>query len=130
MSDKDWKNFLLTCIRVLGAGNWEPYLSSSWCAFTTFSSLEHNVLYFNCGFPNAHECLDSTIADGGVWRQSLAYADLAHIIIPRKFYWESIIDGNFECGYKTQDINLLSHELAIDGIGHRITKQCLEIKLY
>ena len=130
MNDRDWRVCLQTCRRLLGVGDWDSFLSDSWCAFTTFSSLEHGVRYFNCGFPNEMECLDSATADGGVWRQSFKYEDLAHLIVPKTFYWERFVDGAFQSGFKHQDINSLSIELNTLGITHRLTNLILEIKLY
>jgi hypothetical protein len=67
--------------------------------------------------------------DGGVWRQVVRYDDLAHLIVPRKFYWERVSDG-FENGYKTQNIDGLSSELKRLQINHVVNKWVLEIKLY
>jgi hypothetical protein len=130
MTDNDWKLFLQTGRRLLGRGAWDSYFSDSWCAYTTFSSLEHYVNYWNCGFPEEDECLDSRTADGGLWRQSFEYSDLAHIVVPATFYWERYIDGTFQYGQKTQDIGLFSTELNSLGITHRKTDLVLEIKLY
>jgi hypothetical protein len=129
MTNEEWKVTLQTCIKVLGAGDWDPCLSNSWAAFTTFSSLDHGVTYFNCGFPRADDCLDTGTRDGGVWRQAFRYDDLAHLIVPRQFYWERISDG-FENGYKTQNIDRLSAELKRLQINHVVNKWVLEIKLY
>jgi hypothetical protein len=129
MDNNDWKLCLQICRRTLGIGDWDPFLSESWCAFTTYSSLVHGVTYFNCGFPNEDECLDICTVDGGVWRQSFSYNDLAHLIVPKTFYWERTING-FESGYKQQDIKKLSANLKTCGITHRLTDIVLEIKLY
>jgi hypothetical protein len=129
MNDQSWKLCLQTCRRVLGVGDWDAYLSESWCAFTTHSSLTHGAYYFNCGFPAESECLDTRTADGGVWRQSFLYDDLAHLVVPKTFYWERTNEG-FQSGYKEQDIHLLSSELKKLGIQHRLTDLLLEIKLY
>ena len=130
MNDISWKLFLQTCRRLLGRGDWNPFLSDSWCAFTTFSSLMHGVHYWNCGFPDENECLDSHIVDGGLWRQSFEYKDLAHLIIPASFYWEEFVDGVFQSGTKSQNLDLLSKELIKLDIDHRKTDLILEIKLY
>jgi hypothetical protein len=129
MDDKQWKVCLQTCRRILGRGDWDAYLSESWCAFTTFSSLEHGVHYFNCGFPAEDDCLDTCTKDGGVWRQSFEYSDLAHLIVPKTFYWERSVNG-FQSGYKQQDIKRLSTEFKKIGIEHRLTDLVFEIKLY
>lgn len=130
MTDNDWKLFLQTCRRLLGKGAWEPYVSDSWCAYTTFSSLEQNVYYWNVGFPEEADCLDTQTRDGSLWRQEFDYSDLAHIVVPATFYWERYVDSVFYYGNKSQDINLLSKELEKLGISHRKTDLILEIKLY
>ena len=130
MNDILWRQFLIRCRQILGEGASDPFLSSSWCAYTTFSSLEHGVYYFNSGFPAEEDCGVSGTADGSIWRQSIAYADLAHIVIPAVFYWEKVGNGSFTSGYKKQDLGRLSAGLIQDGIQHRITEKLLEIKLY
>lgn len=59
------------------------------------------------------------------WRRRLA-----HMIIPRSFYWEANVDGRFERGLRSQDIDELSSRLAAAGFQHRLTDLILEIKLY
>jgi hypothetical protein len=129
MNNAEWRRTLENCVAVLGPGDWDPYRSVSWAAFTTFSALEHGVTYFNCGFPNAEDLLDTGTRDGGVWGQPFRYEDLAHLIVPRKFYWERILDG-FENGYKSQNVDALSVELKKHKIDHTVSKWALEIKLY
>ncbi|MBC5768344.1 hypothetical protein [Ramlibacter albus] len=92
--------------------------------------MEHGVRYFNCGFPGEAELLESGTIDGGTWRQAIEYADLAHLVVPRKFYWERVVDGDFQSGYKEQDIDLLSARLTEQNIVHSITDLVLEIKLF
>lgn len=130
MNDILWRKFLIHCRQVLGEGASDPFLSRSWCAYTTFSSLEHGVYYFNSGFPDVEDCHGAGTADGSIWRQSISYGDLAHVVIPAVFYWEKIVNGSFTCGYKEQDLTLLSAALKQDGIQHRVTEKVLEIKLY
>lgn len=129
MTNEEWKLTLLTCSDFLGWGDSDPYLSNSWAAVTTFSSLEHGVTYFNCGFPRVEDYLDTGTRDGGVWRQVFRYDDLAHLIVPRKFYWERTLHG-FESGFKSQDIDGLSAQLRQLKISHFVNKWVLEIKLY
>jgi hypothetical protein len=130
MNNCDWKKCIKTCRRFLGKGSWDPFLSDSWCAFTTFSSLRKGIHYWACGLPDESECLDIQTADGGLWRQSFKYNDLAHLIIPVEFYWEKIDQHGFKCGKKHQNITALSSELDRLGIVHRLTDIVLEIKLY
>jgi len=88
------------------------------------------VYYFNSGFPEEKDCGDRAIADGSVWRQSIAYSDLAHIVIPAVFYWETGTDAGFACGYKEQDLQALAASLEQYEIPHRLTEKVLELKLY
>ena len=126
----DWKLFLSLCREVLGKGYSIPYFSESWCSYTTFTSLEHNIHYWSNGLPDFVELLEDRTQDGGLWRQEFFYADLAHIILPRKFYWEYFIDGHFTSGYKLQDINLLARTLERHSLKYRKTDLILEVKLY
>jgi hypothetical protein len=87
------------------------------------------VHYFGCGFPDESECLEDGTKDGGVWRQSFKYSDLAHLVVPKTFYWERTVNG-FQCGYKEQDIQRLSAELHTLQIPHRLTELLIEIKEY
>lgn len=130
MTDLEWRTFLLAGRRVCGQGSWDAALSTSWCAFTTFSSLRHGIHYLNCGFPEAEDCLESEVRDGGTWRQCFKYADLAHIAVPATFYWERVQDGQFESGSKHQDLQRLAAELDKSGIPYRRTDLMLEVKLY
>ncbi|WP_243374120.1 hypothetical protein [Geotalea sp. SG265] len=130
MDDDKWRQTLQCCRRILGRGSWNPHLSESWCAYTTFSSLEHGIHYWSCGFPEEDECLDDKTVDGGLWSQSFHYQDLAHLVVPAKFYWEEYIDGKFEFGFKNQKITELSEELKKLKVPHRLTDLVLEIKLY
>lgn len=129
MDNVKWRNFFLISRRILGEGDCDPSLSTSWCAYTTFTSLQHGVYYFNSGFPEAEFFMDLSIADGSAWRQAVAYDDLAHIVVPGVFYWEKVSNG-FTSGYKYQNIIALSDELTSHGIKHQLTDQLLEIKLY
>ena len=130
MKDNDWKVFFQTGRRILGAGALDAYLSDSWCAFTTFSSIKHGAVYFNCGFPQVTDCLDTCVRGGGTWRREFEYSDLAHIVVPATFYWEWYLDRGFRHGNKHQDITRFSKELRKLGIKHRKTDLVLEIKLY
>ena len=71
-------------------------------------------------------CLRQARLTGGTWTQSFAYSDLAHLIIPARFYWEtSSTEAGFQSGYKPQDIAKL-----LDELSHRLSERVLEIKLY
>jgi hypothetical protein len=76
------------------------------------------------------EVLDTHTADGGVWGQPFPFSDLAHFIVPREFYWESIGGPGFVQGKKDQNIEKLSQALKAAGVPHRLTELVLEIKCF
>lgn len=65
-----------------------------------------------------------------MWGQPFLYGDLAHLVVPRAFFWQTGSNEPFANGMKDQDLALLSSELTTAGIPHRITDLVLEIKLY
>jgi len=130
MEDANWRACLQACRRVLGKGAWDPSVSESWCAFTTFSSLRHGVHYWACGFPDETELLESETLDGGLWRQAFRYEDLAHLIVPATFYWETRLGGSFRSGYKNQDLASLTGQFEGLQLPYRATELIVEIKLY
>ena len=130
MSDGNWKMFFLICADILGPGDSLPFLSKSWCSWTTFSRLTNDAGYWQSGLPNYPDIGDGWIVDGGVWGQPFAYADIAHIVVPRQFCWERISGDEFDHGLKKQDIDALSSELDTQAIAHRKTDLILEMKFY
>jgi len=129
MTDVEWQSFFQICASTLGIGRPDIASSQSWCAWTTFSKLVDDVLYWKRGLPNPDDIADSHIKDGGVWGQPFFYQDIAHIIIPRVFDSEYVGSG-WRYGTKAQDIDLLSNALTAARIAHRKTELILEIKLY
>jgi hypothetical protein len=131
MRNDQWKKFFLACREVLGQGAHNSRLSESWCAWTTFRALEFGgIHYWTCGIPDYSEILDTQIEDGGLWSQPFDYDDIAHIIVPKTFYWETEGDPEFRNGTKKQNLLALSERLNHESIEHRITDLVLEIKLY
>ena len=130
MSDLDWFNFFSSCNEVLGKGSRVAQHSESWCSWTTFDRLQEDCFYWQSGLPNKGEFDHKYIKDGGVWGQPFSYSEIAHIIIPARFYWESFPGKGWECGHKYQDIRLLSDHLASLSVPHRLTDIVLEVKLY
>lgn len=105
--------------------------SESWCAWTTFSSLDQELTYWARGLPEESELLVDQTMDGGLWAQSFFYADLAHLIIPRQFSWERFTDdGRFQQGAKQQNILRLSDELNALVLQHGLTERVLEVNLF
>jgi len=130
MSDPDWQSFFLVCADFLGAGSARAAHSNSWCAWTTFRRLNEDAGYWTSGLPNRHDIADSYIKDGGVWGQPFLYSDLAHIIVPRQFCWQTEPGAAFSSGTRRQDLDGLSSKLSKAGIDHRLTSLVLEIKLF
>jgi len=130
MNNRDWKMFFLTCADVLGPGDSLPFRSESWCSWTTFSRLRSDAGYWQRGLPGRADISEEWIGDGGVWGQPFAYADIAHIIIPREFHWQKISQGALDEGVRQQDIDVLSSELDKHAIVHRKTDLVLEMKFY
>jgi hypothetical protein len=130
MEDRHWQAFFTTAVEVLGSGDLLPGKTPSWCSWTTFTRLAIDAGYWTHGLPRREDILETYIADGGIWGQPFSYADLAHIIVPREFYWESKIGPGWECGSRLQDIEALSKRLNANDVTHRLTDRLLEIKLY
>ena len=130
MLDSQWRIFFTICERVLGAGSRQTAVSKSWCAWTTFGSLADCVNYWRAGLPSLSDIGERGTNDSGPWGQPFLYQDLAHVIVPREFYWQTVSPGQFTNGTKEQDIQELSRQLSAAGISHRLTDLILEIKLY
>lgn len=130
MNNEEWFSFFKICAENLGAGNLTPSVSNNWCAWTTFTRLSENAGYWTCGLPATTDIHPTHIGDGGVWGQPFHYTELAHIVLPRTFYWETFTNEKFENGFKNQNIEALSKKLSESGILHRVTELVLEIKLY
>lgn len=130
MTNDDWRRFFVIAHGALGPGDWRSSTSTSWCAYTTFGSLKKGAVYYNAGIPFPFELGISSLKDGGTWREPISYKDLAHVVIPRSFFWETESFENYTNGTRSQDIDGLSRALLEAGIPHRITEIVLEIKLY
>lgn len=129
MTDQQWLVFFKICARILGPGDHRPTERGSWCAWTTFASLQEQLHYWSAGLPRESELGATGVADGGTWGQPFSYQDIAHIVIPREVYWE-VAAPDFTHGSKLQDIQRLSSELDAARLQHRLTELVLEVKLY
>lgn len=129
MNDGEWRGFFLAAARILGPGD-VRHESPSWCSFTTFGRLEEDAGYWTFGLPAGEDIEAGWLRDGGVWGQPFRYRDIAHIILPRSFHWDVVVDGEWRSGVRTQDIRSLSGALRAEAIDHRLTELALEIKLY
>ena len=130
MSDHQVRRFLVACAEVLGKGAPQASESRSWCAWTTYSRLSEDAGYWTSGLPGADELTHDAVRDGGTWGQPFPFRDIAHVIVPKTFYWEKIDDAGFEQGTREQNIAALSETLTELGIDHRCTSLVLELKLY
>jgi hypothetical protein len=130
MTDSAWLTFFRCSATALGQGHELPEHSDSWCAWTTFNSLRERLHYWTAGLPGVDDLTDIGTADRGPWRQPFLYQDIAHIVLPREFCWETLSGSEFRNGTKRQDLDSLSRALNQAGIGHRCTDIVLEIKLY
>jgi hypothetical protein len=88
------------------------------------------VNYWRAGLPSLSDIGESGTNDSGPWGQPFPYKELAHVIVPRELYWQTVAPGQFASGTKEQDIQELSRQLSAAGISHRLTDLILEIKLY
>ncbi|WP_163832218.1 hypothetical protein [Spartinivicinus ruber] len=130
MNNSDWVKFFTACNEVLGQGSCSSLHSENWCAWTTFGKLQEDCLYWRSGLPNNDELTDTYVKDGGTWGQPFLYSEIAHIIVPSRFYWERPPGKGWECGHREQNIAGLSQALQRLEVQHRITDIILEIKLY
>lgn len=126
----DWYKFLLVATRRMTLNQCAVAGKRSWCAWTTFERLSEDAGYWTAPLPLEAELLVNGTSDGGTWGQPFRYSQLAHLIVPRRFYWEQISDEGFTSGVHVQDIDGLSVELSVEGIAHRLAELTLEVKLY
>lgn len=133
MTNTEWKKFFEIGARILGHGAHLAHLSTTWCAWTIFPALKgaSDLNYWYSGLPNIEDLAETHIKDSpSVWGQPFPYDQLAHIIIPRAFCWDVIIDKKYQSGVKQQNIDQLSDALKVEQIPHRKIDYLLEIKLF
>jgi hypothetical protein len=125
-----WHRFFLSAAEVLGLGHRVARFSESWCSWTTFGRLQDDAGYWTGGIPALPDVFETHIGDGGVWGQPFLFSDLAHVIIPCKFYWETGPGVEYQNGWRIQPVEILSKELRALDVPHRLTDLVLEIKCY
>lgn len=130
MTEKQWYDFFITCSKVLGKGNYLPEKSQTWCSWTTFGRLSQDAGYWTCGLPNIEDIDTYFIKDNGVWMQPFRFSDMAHLIIPKEFFWEKDAPNAYSNGTKKQDISKLVIKLDELDIPYLLSDYCLEIKLF
>lgn len=126
----DWHKFLTVATEHLSLNPCSTHGKRSWCAWTTFERLGADAGYWTAPLPLASELLSENTSDGGTWGQPFRYSQIAHLIIPRRFYWEQISTEGFNSGVHMQDVEGLSERLTAEGIAHRLAELVLEVKLY
>jgi hypothetical protein len=133
MDDETWATFLRTCADVLGvekATRNGPCENGSWCAWTTFDSLQDSVNYWRGPLPTREEIFDSYVGHGANWDQFFNYRQMCHFLVPRTFFWERTAPGTYERGNCIQDLDALAQNLNTLNVPHRLTPLVLEIKLF
>lgn len=126
----DWYKFLSVATRHLSLNPCTAPGKRSWCAWTTFERLSEDAGYWTAPLPLETELLATGTSDGGTWVQPFRYSQIAHLVIPRRFYWEQIAAEGFGSGVHVQDVEGLSERLTSEGLSHRLTELVLEVKLY
>ena len=126
----DWQRFLAIASNHLAFKPCEVPGKWSWCGWTTFERLGEDAGYWTASLPLESELLSEGTSDGGSWGQPFRYTQLAHVLVPRRFYWEEISAEGFNSGVHEQDVQGLSDLLAAEGIFHRLNEYVLEVKLY
>ncbi len=133
MDDSKWAAFLRACADVLSVERSDkvaPSENGTWCAWTTFDTLESDLNYWRGPLPTKDEIFDSYVGHGKNWSQYFFYRDFCHFLVPRTFFWERASLGNYERGDVKQDIDALSRRLNELDVPHRLTPIILEIKLF
>jgi hypothetical protein len=129
MNTTDWIKFFDLCNQVLGEGDYSLYHSKNWCSWTTFKRVTSDALYWARGLPKEGEYGEHGVNDGGNWGQPFPYTSIAHLIIPRRFEFCDMYQGQFVHKQTEQEIDRLSVLLHEHGIEHVISEWALELRL-
>lgn len=118
------------------SAEWTPLRCSA--TFTTYDALEYDAQYWRDELPLEEDLLDNYVRDSA-WASlgPVAYEDIAHILIPRRFGQEIYESQGprkpprfVDQWTHEQDLNGLSELFAKDNIAHYLTAQVLEIKRF
>lgn len=126
----NWQIFLKISAEHLNLNPCRINSKKTWCAWTTSERLGSDAGYWTAPIPLKSELLLENTSDGGTWGQPFHCCQLAHLIIPRRFSWETISDKKFDWGVHEQNIEGLSERLTVEGVPHRLSEYVLEVKLY
>lgn len=128
MPTKNWKLIFTLCHQTLVANN-SNNAKDSYCAWTTFDRLESAVHYWDGRLPAMADIQDNHIAEG-FWSQPFLYESLAHLIIPKKVFWEKVTKTDYSQGEFLQDVETLAQEFDKHKISYLLSNYWLEIKLF
>jgi hypothetical protein len=129
MHTQEWIRFFDLCNELLGEGSHSLYHSQNWCSWITFDRITRDAGYWKCGLPRSGEYGDTGILDGGTWGQPFEYTSIAHLIIPSKFEFSDMYQGQFAHKEIEQNILGLSLKLHEEKIDHVISNWALELRL-
>lgn len=127
MTSRQWRRVFELCWRVLGRAGPGEADRATWCAWTTFERLGYDAGSWLAPLPRPEHILDTGIARASAWERPVAYAELARLVVPARFYrapeaaWPEAV-------YVDQDIGALARELAEEGIPHRRDDYVLELR--
>ena len=65
-----------------------------------------------------------------MWTQPFFYEQIAHIIIPRVFTFDKLVDNIRETWEAEQDVDRISTLLSAQGIQHNISQYAVDLKLF
>lgn len=127
MTSRQWRSVFEACWRVLGKGASGEMPRPSWCAWTTFERLGHDAGSWLAPLPEPEFILDNGIARGSAWERPVAYAELARLVVPARFYRAP--GGEWpEAAYVEQDLAALARALSEEDLPHRRDDYVLEVK--
>ncbi|MFM7785727.1 MAG: hypothetical protein ACKPE6_13980 [Gammaproteobacteria bacterium] len=127
MTSRQWRSVFEACWRLLGKAQTGEAARATWCAWTTFERLGHDAGAWLTPLPGPDHILDTGIARGSAWERPVAYAELARLVVPARFFRAP--DGEWpEAVYVEQDIDALARALADEGIPYRRDDYVLELR--
>ncbi|EAR09200.1 hypothetical protein [Reinekea blandensis] len=129
MKNLDWIKFFDLCNEVLGVGSYSMWRSENWCSWTTFDRITDDAKYWASGLPALGEYNEHGVGDGGNWGQPFQFDSIAHLIIPKKFEFRDMIEGEFMHKITEQKIDELSALLKGQEIQHYLSDWALELRL-
>lgn len=127
MTSRQWRSVFEVCWRVLGRPQSGEAARATWCSWTTFERLGHDAGVWLAPLPGPDHILDTGIARGSAWERPVAYAELARLVVPARFY-RAPDAARAEGAYIEQNIGALAWELADADIPYRRDDFVLELR--